>query len=300
MEVNSNAVVLGLGLVVALGLQRYFIHERRAISETSPRVRKILITGAASGIGRETALLFHAKGWEVGLADLNEQAAQKFAQELGLDRAKPFALDVTNPESCRSVVDAFCGAGKDGGLDALFNSAGLLAIGMFDNLDLARQTNQIRVNLEGLVNMTYMALPRLKMCKQSVIVNMASASAMSGVPTHAVYAATKAGVYSFTEALGIELYESQVRVCDVSVGYVASPMLLNQESRKSAMLALPYMAPPIVAQTVYQAALKARLHREHFYVEYSTALMFKIQGFCRTLGIRLHMLLVALLCMPRS
>lgn len=298
MELNNTAA-LGLGLVVALGLQRYFIHERRAIPETSPRARKILITGAASGIGRETALLFHAKGWEVGLADLNEQAAQKLAQELGQDRAKPFALDVTSPESCRSVVDAFCGS-EGGGLDALFNSAGLLAIGMFDELTLARQTNQIRVNLEGLVNMTYMALPRLKLCKQSVIVSMASGSSMSGVPTHAVYAATKAGVYSFTEAMGIELHASQVRVCDVSVGYVASPMLLDQENRKSAMLALPYVTPSLVAQTVYQAALKGRLHREHFYVEYSTAFMFKLQGLCRALGIRLHMFLVALMCMPRS
>lgn len=288
--------------IVAFALQRYFIHERQAIDSpkrNNNEPRKIFITGGASGIGRATAILFYKRGWTVGIADLNLDAAQRLAEELGQERAFAYKLDVTDPESCKRAVDEFCGS-NGGGLDALFNCAGLLAIGMFAELDLKRQTNQIRVNLEGLVNMTHVALPHLKLCKQSVIVSMASNSSQAGIPTHAVYAATKAAVYSFTEAMAVELHQDQVRVCDVSVGYVGSPMLMQQENRKSTvMLDGPIIGPDAVAPTVFNAVHKARLHREHFYVEYSTAFNFKLQGFCRMLGIRLHMAVISFLCMPK-
>lgn len=303
MDFSQNErlwISLGAGLAV-FALQRMFVHERTAIKSyqrPDKQRRKILITGAASGIGRASAILFHQRGWNVGIADINEGAAQRLAEELGLNRAFAYKLDVTDSESCKRVVNEFCL--DSGGLDALVNSAGLLAVGMFTELDLKRQTDQIRVNVEGLVNMTYAAIPKLRMSNQSVIVSMASGSSMAGIPTHAVYAATKAAVYSFTEAMAIELHAEHIRVCDVSVGYVSTPMVMNQENRKSLMLRAPYVSPVLVAQNVYNAVFKARLHREHFYVEYWTALAFKFQAFCRLMGWRMHMNAVSFFNMPRA
>lgn len=120
-------------------------------------------------------------------------------------------------------------------------------------------------------------------------------------PFNYVDAATKAAVYSFTESLAMELRESDIRIADVSVGYVASPMVANQETVNSIKLTLfPYVTPNLVASRVWDAVHRARPNREHFFVEYSTAGAFKLSSFSRTLGWRLHSRITEFLCMPRS
>jgi short-subunit dehydrogenase len=157
------AAIAGLAL-----LHRYFIHERITLPTTTRR-RRILITGAASGIGYETAKLFMENGWSVGLIDMNELALKQASTTL--NNAWFSVCDVRDPESCERVVKEF--AGQDG-IDVLFNSAGLLATGLFKDIPVRKQTAQIRVNVEGVVNMTYCVLPYLVRDGGGRIVTMAS------------------------------------------------------------------------------------------------------------------------------
>jgi NAD(P)-dependent dehydrogenase (short-subunit alcohol dehydrogenase family) len=172
-------------------LHRYYIHERNVIvpgslNPETKKPRRVLITGAGSGIGKATTELFYANGWDVGIANLNEKAIVNLALSLG-PRAVAFRLDVSQLDSCSQVVEKFASLGR---LDALVNSDGLLEIGMFaESTTPLRQINQIRVNLEGLVNMCYSCI--LYMTKQGVICSLVSGSAQCGIPNLAVYLATK-------------------------------------------------------------------------------------------------------------
>jgi NAD(P)-dependent dehydrogenase (short-subunit alcohol dehydrogenase family) len=239
-----------------LALHRVFVHERITLP-TSPDPKRMLITGGASGIGLETAKLFKSKGWIVGMADVELASCTKLQQEIGADAA--YKLDVEDYDACMHVAQEF--VSKFGGIDVLFNSAGILVVGMFEQEPIAKQTRQVRINLEGVCNMTHAALKHMKAGAR--VVTMASGSALCGFPNHAVYAASKAGVYSLTEALNMELSLRNISVADVSVMYVDTPMVQKQPHKNTYLLERPnwYIAPRRVAETVWQAVHKARLHR---------------------------------------
>jgi short-subunit dehydrogenase len=290
--------------IFAFILHRFLFHERTTLDgpkrsdDRAPR--RILITGAASnvGIGRETVKLFVEGGWEVGVTDKDEAEVKELAKEFRCKFAKK--LDVTNPDECQSVVKEFCSKTND--LDALFNCAGVLALGMFSEMDLARQTKQVRVNCEGVVNMTYAALPYLKKRPkgEARIVTMASATAVHGFPQMAVYSASKAFVYRLTEALAIEFEPDQIYVGDVSVMFVDTPMVTKQEHRFNSLLARyqPRIYPKDVACRVWDAFHQVRPQREHFYVWKSLSLAFKVDNFLRAFGLRFMSRTISLVNMP--
>jgi len=284
MTILKKALV---GVGATAGLAYLVQHASEGDWPEISRRRTILITGAASGIGLATAKLFLAKGWFVGALDLDEDALKRaFGNSPSV---KMGLVDVCDSDLCEAAVKAFLEATPDGKLDVLFNCAGILSIGPFDELSLARQQQEIQVNCTGVVNMTHKALPALKESRGR-IVTMASASAIGGIPNHAVYAATKAFVYSFTEALRSELCDKYgVRVADVSVSYVKSPMTDSQVydgvtfSKKEAFASVEN-----VASCVFDAAHKCTKSNLHFYVDAQTKLAFRISNMSRALGLNLH------------
>lgn len=306
----SYAVIAALAMSVLyykLRHERVTLPARRADGKR----RRILITGAASGISLETAKIFVRNGWIVGMMDVSTAALERETQVIRDSLAAKGdgeavwwrAADVTNEEECKRAVDDF--AAKYGGLDVLINGAGILSIGLFKDTELRRQTKQIDVNFKGVCNMSYAALPHLLKSggkeEPRRIVTMASGSAVSGIPNHAVYAATKAAVFSLTEALNIELDEYGLNVADVSVMYVNTNMVQSQTNQNTLILERgpsTFIAPQAVAQRIFEAVHQARLHREHFFVESSLNLTFKFMGLMRALGCRLGMRAVALTNMP--
>ncbi len=96
--------------------------------------RKIIVTGGASGIGREAARLFAANGWHVGIADKDFSSAMALADELD-NRATPLDVDVLDAGSFLRAVESYCGGT---GLDAIFSSAGLLDMRPFEETPLER------------------------------------------------------------------------------------------------------------------------------------------------------------------
>lgn len=221
--------------------------------------KTILVTGAASGIGRETALLFAKKGWYVGAFDIDETGLKALEAEVGQANCHTGKMDVTDPESVSAGIDVF--AGKTGGrLDVLVNNAGILKFGRFEDADLAISHKIVDVNLKGCLSCIYFAMKYLKEMPGSRIINLSSASAIYGIPELAVYSATKHALSAMTEALAVELSGSGIRVCDIQPPYVQTPMLAGSEQVYSIKKLGIKVQPAQVARTIWKAAHKNKLH----------------------------------------
>jgi NAD(P)-dependent dehydrogenase (short-subunit alcohol dehydrogenase family) len=179
----------------------------------------ILITGAARGIGRATAELFLARGWRVGLYDVDADAVADAAGSR--DGAVSGVLDVRDPEQWTAALDGFCGSG---GLDVLMNNAGVLASGPFAGMDPAIHRRIVDVNVTGVVHGAALGHPYLRRAR-GLLLNMCSASALYGQPALATYGATKAAVKSLTEALDLEWRRDGVRVRSLLPLFVATDMV---------------------------------------------------------------------------
>lgn len=189
--------------------------------------RKIaFITGAASGIGRATAEVFAAQGWWIGAADRNSEGLEKLRDALGKDSCRPWHLDVTDKAAYDAVI-AELGEETNGRLDLLYNNAGIGATGFFEDIPIEESLKIIDVNLVGVINGIYAALPLLKATPNSLCFTTSSSAATYGAPTLAVYAATKFAVKGLTEALAVELSRCDVRVADVLPGLIDTAILTD-------------------------------------------------------------------------
>jgi NAD(P)-dependent dehydrogenase (short-subunit alcohol dehydrogenase family) len=225
-----------------------------------PTQKNIFITGAASGIGRATALHFARQGWFVGLGDINESALDNLLQEVGADNACTLAMDVTRPESVQAAVEAF-GSRTKGRMDVLFNCAGMLRMGPHQEIPIEEQTRIVAINLNGVLHCIQAGLPLLRRTSGAAVINMSSASAVYGGPELAVYSATKFAVRGLTEALDIEFEPMGIRVCDIMAPYVATPMILDADVQATSVRRLGVrIRPEQVAATVWRAAHRRRLH----------------------------------------
>jgi NAD(P)-dependent dehydrogenase (short-subunit alcohol dehydrogenase family) len=217
--------------------------------------KKVMITGAASGIGRATAELFAGRGWQVGLADRDGEGVRNLAAQLGPERAVACPCDVTDPGSVAGALAALCG--PDGGLDLLVNSAGVLHIGPFEELARAAHLQLIDVNARGVMETLLAAFPRLAAARGRVV-NLASASAAYGSPDYATYSATKMFVRGLSEALDIEWRRHGIRVAYVMPAFVRTPMIEGWRSGAMDRLGVQLEAED-VADVVWRAAHGRRL-----------------------------------------
>jgi 3-oxoacyl-[acyl-carrier protein] reductase len=180
--------------------------------------RKILVTGAASGMGRAIAELFKAQGANLALLDVNEAGVQASATALG---AIGVQCDVTDRGEVDRVV-AQAGAAL-GGLDGLVNAAGILDITPFAELSHDSWDRMIAVNLTGPFNVAKAALPLLAAARTATIVNIASVSALMPMPGTAGYSASKAGLAMLTKCLGMDLGPS-IRANCICPGVIETEM----------------------------------------------------------------------------
>ena len=178
-----------------------------------------LITGASSGIGEVFARKLAARGRNVLLVARSEDKLVTLCNELGRSnsiRAQYVALDLSKPESPARLFEE---AEKRGlTVDLLINNAGFGSMGEFSKLDLARELNMIDLNIKSLVDLTHRFLAPMIERKQGAIINVASTAAFQPVPFMATYAATKAFVLSFSEALWEENRSHGVHVMALCPG----------------------------------------------------------------------------------
>lgn len=232
----------------------------------------IFITGAAAGIGRATARYFVEKGWFVGLYDIDEQGVQQLAKDFGPDYCCWGRLDVTDTQAWQQQLSQF--VLLTGRLDVLLNNAGVLFSGAIVDTPLSRLHQMIDINIKGVLNGCYLALPFLKQTPNARVINLCSASAIYGQPSLAVYSATKFAVRGLTEALDLEWQEDGVRVMDVLPLFVQTAMVQDMQAKALARLGVS-LTPADVAATIYEAATYQRkLPRVHWTVGSQTRLFY--------------------------
>lgn len=257
----------------------------------SATVKSIFITGAGSGMGREGVKLFHAKGWRVGAVDRNEAGLASLVQELGTDRLFTRPVDVTDKVALEEALAAFCAGNADGGLDMMWNNAGIGESGWFEDVPYEASMRVVDINFKAVLTGAYACLPYLKKAPNSLMFTTSSSSATYGMPRIAVYAATKHAVKGLTEALSVEWARHNVRVADVLPGLIDTPILLQTPNRSEATPQrtqdeLRAGAPKkgmfrlMPASSVAEAAFKAYgSTRLHWYVPEGIRWIDRIKGF---------------------
>ncbi|MFT4081092.1 MAG: SDR family oxidoreductase [Nocardioides sp.] len=214
---------------------------------TPPRA---LITGAAAGIGRASAVRFAAAGWRVGAFDVDEDGLADLADECG-DAVHTGRLDVRDEGEWRAALEAV--AAPDGRLDVLVNNAGILQGGAFAELPLADQLRTVDVNVKGVVLGCYLAHPYLRRAPGAHVVNLASASAIYGQPELATYSATKFAVRGLSEALDLEWRDDDITVTALWPMFVRTAMTATMSNPATRRMGINLTAEDVAAQ-VYRAA----------------------------------------------
>jgi NAD(P)-dependent dehydrogenase (short-subunit alcohol dehydrogenase family) len=225
--------------------------------------KTIFITGAAAGIGREAARLFHSRGYAVGLYDVDLAGAEALAAELG-SRCMAGKLDVTDAKAFGDALGAFVARFER--LDVLLNNAGVLKMGRFEEVPLEMHRRTIDVNVYGVVVGIAAALPHLRATAarhgEARIVNMCSASAIYGVPDHSTYSASKFAVRALTESLNLEFERDRIFVSDVLPSYVNTGMVTNQATPSKIVSRMGIAHQPgQIAELIWESASGDRVHR---------------------------------------
>ncbi|RRJ83213.1 SDR family oxidoreductase [Aestuariirhabdus litorea] len=218
-------------------------------------MKSVFITGAGSGIGRATALLFADRGWFVGAYDLKVEALETLAGELG-ERCCFQHCDVADRDSIARAFEQF--ARHSGGtLEVLVNCAGVLTGGRFAEMDPAALGAMIAINVQGLTDVAQLGYPLLKQTPGATLVNLCSASSVHGVPDLAVYSATKFYVNGLSEALAIEWAADDIRVRAIKPPLVQTAMGAAAPQRYRKRMPAT-MSAECVAEAIYACPGSAR------------------------------------------
>ena len=202
---------------------------------------RVLVTGAASGIGRATALAFAAEGARVLGADLNTAGLQETAALVGADgEFHGASYDAASREACFGLADA--AREFMGGVDVLCNIAGFAQSRHFTEYTQAEWEKMLAVNLSGVFYCAQAVMPML-LETAGCMVNMASSAGLVGQAYQASYCATKGGVVMLSKALAMEYAGRGVRVNAICPGSVATPLVEN--------FTMPQGVEPRLVQRLY-------------------------------------------------
>jgi 3-oxoacyl-[acyl-carrier protein] reductase len=190
------------------------------------RDKVAIITGAGSGIGRETALLFAREGAKVVVADIIEKSGKETIAEIKKTGEGFFAkLDVTNREDANKVVKNT--VEKYGRVDILINNAGIAQDALVRKMTEEKWDRVVNVNLKGVFNCIQAVVEVMISQGYGVIINASSVVGVYGNIGQTNYAASKAGVIGMTKALAKELGRKGIRVNAVAPGYTMTSMMAN-------------------------------------------------------------------------
>jgi NAD(P)-dependent dehydrogenase (short-subunit alcohol dehydrogenase family) len=185
-----------------------------------------VITGGGSGIGRATAELFAQQGASVIVADYQAETAQAVADQIERDggRAKAVTVDVAQPEQVEAMIQT--ALLTFGGIDILFNAAGILAFGTVLETDYEVWQRVMQVNLTGVYLCSRAALPSLIARGGGSIINVSSSTgAHDAAANTAAYVTSKGGVTLLTRAMAIDHAKDHIRVNAIAPGPTDTPML---------------------------------------------------------------------------
>ena len=234
-----------------------------------------LITGASSGIGAAFARRLAALGRNVFLVARSEDKLITLCNELGRIsniRAQYLATDLSKADSVLNLVDETKKRGLN--IDMLINNAGFGSMGDFAKLDIARELNMIDLNIKSLVELTYRFLVPMRELKQGTIINVASTAGFQPVPFMATYAASKAFVLSFSEALWEENRRHGIHVMALCPGVTETNFF------EAAQVDRPPMRAAQTAEDVVATALRGLARQKsHVVSGWTNLLMIEAERF---------------------
>ncbi|MEM1204015.1 MAG: SDR family oxidoreductase [Acidobacteriota bacterium] len=222
------------------------------------QLRRVLITGAARGIGRKMAERFAARGAELVITDVQEELLEATRADLEAagTRVRAYAVDVTDAEAIADLRDRV--HGDLGRIDILVNNAGVVFGGPFLEVPLQQHALTYRVNVEGVMAMTHAFLPDLIEGNRGHAVFIASASGFVGLPNGATYASSKWAVIGFAESIRAEMKHQghkHVAVTTVCPTYINTGMFEGVEPPKTTHL----LDPDDIADKIVEAVEKRKI-----------------------------------------
>jgi uncharacterized protein len=231
-----------------------------AASTNHPRSRPVaLVTGASSGIGQSFARLLARDGHDLVLVARDASRLDALAKEVDAQhgtRAEVIAADLTLPEQLATVESRLR---AEPAIDTLINNAGFGTFGRFDELPIEREEREIDLNVRAVVRLSHAAANAMAARGSGGILNVSSVAGSQPVPGNATYAATKAFVTNFTEALHEELRPKGVRVTVLMPGFTRTEFQERAGfSGESRVPGFAWQGPDEVAQAGLEALKKGR------------------------------------------
>ncbi len=221
-------------------------------------MKRVLVTGAARGLGRAIAERFAEAGAELVLTDLDEAELEATREEMaaGGARCRAYRLDVTDADGILEVRDAL--HDDAGAIDILVNNAGVVFGGPFLEVPLERHALTYRVNVEGVVAVTHAFLPDVIAAPRGHLVFIASASGFVGLPGGSSYASSKWAAIGFAESIRAELRHlghAQVGVTTVCPTFVDTGMFAGAAPPKTTTM----LDPALLAGKIVEAVERRRV-----------------------------------------
>jgi len=226
----------------------------------------VLITGASSGIGKETAKLFQVKNWKVAATMRSPEKAEDLQRIADIET---FRMDVTDNDSIRSAVAGTLE--KFGRIDVVVNNAGYGLLGPFEAASPEQIERQFQTNVFGVFNVCREIIPYFRKEKLGTIVNITSLGGRVALPFSSLYSATKFAIEGFTESLSYELEPFNIRVKLIEPGPIKTDFYDRSQdiARKEGLSVYDHRLEPfldfmnkgghdapdgsVVAQTIYDA-----------------------------------------------
>lgn len=223
-----------------------------------PETRTVLITGAASGIGKATALLMASQGWRVAVADIDRAGAASVASECG-DASFAAALDIRSEKQWGRVLDQTWK--RFGRLDVLINNAAVVHTGYARDIPLALHADTMDTNFIGPLTGMMTALPRFKQQGHGHLVTIASMTAFIPFPGLSTYAAAKHALRAFHLALAFEERKAGLDFTIVYPGATETPMLKKEARDDASKMAFAGAAvgPEVIAGVIMDAIAKKKM-----------------------------------------
>jgi len=236
---------------------------------------KVILTGAAGGIGSAIAMALATVGCRLLLVDRNQQALSGLAESLGRlgVAAHTLAVDLTQAEDRAAVVQQ--AQARLGGIDILINNAGLLDFAPFESEDPQVIERLIQVNVTAPLLLTRVALPVMLARQQGRVVNMGSTFGSIGFPYFAAYSASKFALRGFSEALRRELDGTGIGVTFVAPRATRTAFNTNAVNRMNEALKVAMDPPARVAAAVVEAI---RADRKDVYVGFPESFFARLNA----------------------
>ncbi|HEA31386.1 MAG TPA: SDR family oxidoreductase [Leeuwenhoekiella sp.] len=191
--------------------------------------KKILITGGSKGIGKAIIAALYKKGAkDIAVVGRSLEKMKALQEEFPNANFEFIQGDVSKPEDIKNVISSV--QNKWGFVDILINNAGVVSAGKLDEIEDEDIIAQQNINVTGLILLTKHALPLLKMSEEATIINVSSGLGLIAMPFYAPYAASKAAVKHFSEAMRRELEPFKIHVMTVYPTATDTPMMKTASS----------------------------------------------------------------------